>query len=361
MDTPMQNEDLKRVAETTPAGEPPQKKAKTELGPDSLSKIGKQLDFWFNNSNFRTDKHLRAESAKDDGWVQLSHLATFGRLKAITTDVPTIASAIGQCKYVVLSDDQTKVKRKDPLPEVDDSHLRTIFVKGLPTKDLTIDAVSDHFSVFGEVWVVRLLTDKGKSKTGEAYIEFATVDEYNKAIAASETDWNPQVKLSITSRAEQQAAIDKKKEEQKAAKEQKEKENQAAALALSEKLAVDLFKPGCLLKVKGIPADYPRDDAKAYFSKFGKVRYIDAAGAPESTILRFFEADGVNAALEKSATKELIIADVVLEASRVEGDEEQEYWKKISPSTGRDARGGRGGRGKGRGRGRGDNRKGGRR
>ena len=51
---------LKRAAEDAPEGSPATKLSTT-------AQITKQIDFYFNDSNFRHDKFLRAEAAKDNG------------------------------------------------------------------------------------------------------------------------------------------------------------------------------------------------------------------------------------------------------------------------------------------------------
>src|SRR4051794_9505401 len=52
----VENTDLKRPAEAGAlSGEAPLKKAKLE-GEELLHKVAAQIDFWFNDSNFRTDK-----------------------------------------------------------------------------------------------------------------------------------------------------------------------------------------------------------------------------------------------------------------------------------------------------------------
>lgn len=51
--------------------------------------------FYFGDSNLPRDKFLAKEIAKDDdGWVELTTLAKFKKLQALTTDISVMASAI---------------------------------------------------------------------------------------------------------------------------------------------------------------------------------------------------------------------------------------------------------------------------
>lgn len=52
---------------------------------DLLAKIKKQVEFYFSDSNFRKDKFLREKANADpDGFVPITVLLTFNRLKSLT-------------------------------------------------------------------------------------------------------------------------------------------------------------------------------------------------------------------------------------------------------------------------------------
>ena len=49
---------------------------------ETLDAVRKQIEYYFSDSNFRRDKFLKAKVGEDaDGFVQLSVLSTFNRLK----------------------------------------------------------------------------------------------------------------------------------------------------------------------------------------------------------------------------------------------------------------------------------------
>jgi hypothetical protein len=79
---------------------------------DNTSAIKKQIEFYFSDSNYRKDTFLKAAAESDpDGFVAISVLLTFNRLKALSTDISLVADAVRDSAVVVVSEDGTKLKR----------------------------------------------------------------------------------------------------------------------------------------------------------------------------------------------------------------------------------------------------------
>lgn len=71
--------------------------------------IRKQIEFYFSDSNFRKDAFLRSAAESDpEGFVPLSVLLTFNKLKSLSTDVEVILDAVKSSESVVISEDRTK-------------------------------------------------------------------------------------------------------------------------------------------------------------------------------------------------------------------------------------------------------------
>ncbi|KAH9147227.1 hypothetical protein AeRB84_003857, partial [Aphanomyces euteiches] len=98
----------------------------------TAAQILKQVEFYFSDSNFRRDKFLQAETAKNaDRFVPFSVLFTFKKLQALTTDPQVLAAAIESSKVVELNEDRTALRRVNAsLPE-DDAPKRTVAFSGL--------------------------------------------------------------------------------------------------------------------------------------------------------------------------------------------------------------------------------------
>jgi lupus La protein len=95
---------------------------------DASSKVLKQIEFYFSDSNFPRDKFLRAEASKDpQGFVNIETIASFNRIKQITTDNDLIVAALRTSPSLEVSEDGKKVRRTTALPTEDPSPKRTIY------------------------------------------------------------------------------------------------------------------------------------------------------------------------------------------------------------------------------------------
>lgn len=154
--------------------------------------IIRQIEYYFGECNLNRDKFLRGKiDENEDGWVAISVLLTFNRLKAITEDPKVIADALEKATsgLVQISDDKEKLRRHpdNPLPEFNESRRkelsrRTAYAKGLPL-DSKMDTLVEYFnSNFQKVEnvVMRKYYDS-KTKVykfkGSVFILFATREQ----------------------------------------------------------------------------------------------------------------------------------------------------------------------------------------
>jgi len=107
------------------------------------------VEFYFSDSNYPRDKHLRTEASKDqEGFVGLEKIASFNRMKALSEDLDLIATAAGDSELVKIqktSDGKYLIKRILPLPEEDTLIKRSVYVKGLTPEHSTIEGITNLF------------------------------------------------------------------------------------------------------------------------------------------------------------------------------------------------------------------------
>lgn len=149
-----------------------------------LADVKKQVDFWFGDVNLHKDRFLRRliEESRD-GYVDISVLTSFNRMKNLTTDCKLIARAIKNSSVVEVNLEGSKVRRQRPIGEdPKDVDNRTVYVELLPKK-VTHDWLERVFTKCGNVVYVSVPRYKttGHSK-GFAFIEFETEEEAQKAI-----------------------------------------------------------------------------------------------------------------------------------------------------------------------------------
>ncbi|XP_018615288.1 la-related protein 7 isoform X2 [Scleropages formosus] len=149
-----------------------------------LTDVKKQVEFWFGDVNMHKDRFLRklVEQSRD-GYIDISVLTTFTRMKKITTDVKLIARALKNSSLVEINLEGTKIRRQHPLGEepknVDE---RTVYVELLP-KNVTHSWIERVFSKCGTVVYVSIPRYKstGHAK-GFAFVEFQTEEQAQAAI-----------------------------------------------------------------------------------------------------------------------------------------------------------------------------------
>lgn len=149
-----------------------------------LTDVKKQVEFWFGDVNVHKDRFLRKLiDESDDGYVDISVLASFNQMKRLTADTKLIARALKNSSVVEVNLEGNKVRRLHPIgdPPKDEDN-RTVYVELLP-KDVTHNWIERVFTKCGNVVYISIPRYKssGDSK-GFAFVEFEKVEQAQKAI-----------------------------------------------------------------------------------------------------------------------------------------------------------------------------------
>ncbi|CAL8385376.1 unnamed protein product [Arctogadus glacialis] len=224
-----------------------EKKKKRPRVKQLLADIKKQVDFWFGDVNLGKDrfiKQLITDSA--DGYVDISVLTTFNRMKKLTMDTKLIARALKNSTIVEVNLEGNKLRRQHPIRDTDKNvDGCTVYVELLP-KSVTHDWVEKVFAKCGKVVYIsipRYLTTKDPK--GFAFVEFDKEEEAQKAIellnnppedAPRKTGMFPKIrnKKGVVIQADDPRPLpgeEEEKKKQKKKKKKKEKEAAAAAAA----------------------------------------------------------------------------------------------------------------------------------
>ncbi|XP_073331071.1 la-related protein 7 [Pagrus major] len=149
-----------------------------------LCDVKKQVEFWFGDVNLHKDRFLRKLiDDSDDGYVDISVLADFNRMKKLTPDTKLIARALRNSSVVEVNLEGNKVRRQLPIGDVPDNvDSRTVYVELLP-KDVTHSWIERVFSKCGNVVYVSIPRYKSTNDSkGFAFVEFEKIQEAQKAI-----------------------------------------------------------------------------------------------------------------------------------------------------------------------------------
>ncbi|KAL4895951.1 hypothetical protein BDV59DRAFT_173517 [Aspergillus ambiguus] len=165
---------------------------------DDPVEIRKQVEFYFSDSNLPMDKFLLSKvGGSTNRPVPLELLHSFKRMRRFQP-FSAIVDALKSSETLELTDNDTAVRRKNPLPEsVKDTHdpnvvkvfedkamSRSIYAKGFgpeePTTQLDIES---FFAPYGPTNAIRLRRANDKGFKGSVFVEFES-EEKQKAFLA---------------------------------------------------------------------------------------------------------------------------------------------------------------------------------
>lgn len=143
-----------------------QRSDEEDLGPieipsdDMAEKIVQQVEFYFSNENILKDafllKHVRRNK---EGFVSLKLISSFKRVRQLTKDWRVVGYAIKlKSNSIEVNGLGTKIRRLEALPVFDETMpSRTVVATDIPFDKVTIEKVSELFSKFGEIALIRIL------------------------------------------------------------------------------------------------------------------------------------------------------------------------------------------------------------
>lgn len=288
---------------------------------DLHKRIVSQVEFYLGDSNMPRDKFLREQASKDaDGWISVEVIASFQRMRSISSDVQLIKTVLkdAQSEVFEVDTDASNIKRKCPLSETFDVMPRSVYVKGFP-QTTSLDDLLSFFSTFTGVQAVRMRRfPKNKEFKGSVFVEFATESDADNFLSSPPTDYSGHP-LTILSKL---AYFESKNNAGNNKKGNLEGE--------FEKLASEYTK-SCLVKLSGIPAGLSHLDIK---KEIGKLLPIEIAFVEQhqdsTTFVRLKEpkaeelVSSINAAEPKLFDASSIIASVPND------DEEASYYRNLA-------------------------------
>ncbi|XP_029027793.1 la-related protein 7 isoform X2 [Betta splendens] len=212
-----------------------------------LGDVKKQVEFWFGDVNLHKDRFLRKLiDDSDDGYVDISVLASFNRMKKLTTDTKLIARALKNSSVVQVNLEGNKVRRRLPISDVpSDVDSRTVYVELLP-KNVSHSWIERVFTKCGNVVYISIPRyNSTKDPKGFAFVEFEKEEEAQKAIEMlnnppEDAPRKPGIFPKTKSRkpipfpADNHPSGEEKEEEKKKKKKKKKKEGATVPMSTEE-------------------------------------------------------------------------------------------------------------------------------
>jgi hypothetical protein len=209
-------EDGKPFADGSSEGKPQlteeEKKAQLE------ERILALVDFYFGDDNYAKDQFLRKQATLDQtgsGWISVEVVASFKKMKKLTEDRDEILRCMRRSQVVMLNEDETFLKRREPLlKDLEDTFAKTVLLGNLHSS-VTIDSLKAFCGQHGTVVRVRFpfasrdslpenvkeicFDESGVLKSGVkvenertyAMVEYATMKQAAAAVKGllSDRDW----------------------------------------------------------------------------------------------------------------------------------------------------------------------------
>lgn len=150
---------------------------------DDPEEILKQVEFYFSDQNMPQDRFLFTTAAANDGWVPISTIACFSRMRRFKP-FTAIVDALKQSKELLeVNEGNELVRRKIPLAapgpkQIENAFMRSIYAKGFGEEtDTTQFDLETFFESFGAVRQVRLRRSDDKKFKSSVFVEFENMDD----------------------------------------------------------------------------------------------------------------------------------------------------------------------------------------
>ncbi|WOH12528.1 hypothetical protein DCAR_0832033 [Daucus carota subsp. sativus] len=162
---------------------------KTEITDEATQKLINQVEYYFSDVNLATTDHLMRFINKDpDGYVPLSVVFSFKKIKAFVSSTTQLAGILRNSTKLVVSEDGKKVRRLLPLTDSDMEELqsRIVIAENLP-EDHCHQNLMKIFSAVGSVKSIRTCQPQpsnGGSSSGSKVAKADGVNYYSSKLHA---------------------------------------------------------------------------------------------------------------------------------------------------------------------------------
>ncbi|TVU26025.1 hypothetical protein EJB05_28552 [Eragrostis curvula] len=185
---------------------------------DAVHKVRKQVEYYFSDINLATTEHLMRFITRDpEGYVPISVVASFKKIKALMQSDSILSSALRTSSKLVVSDDGTRVKRVQPftVSDLEELQARIVVAENLPD-DHCYQNLMRLFSAVGSVKTIRTCYPQTPNGTGpvtnrsakldmlfanklHAFVEYDTPEDAAKAIAElnDERNWRSGLRVQL--------------------------------------------------------------------------------------------------------------------------------------------------------------------
>lgn len=311
-------------------------------GPSLSDQIVRQIEYYFGDINLPRDKFLQEQIKLEDGWVPLEIMLKFKRLANLTTDADVIVTALEESKLIEVNDDKKKIRRSPdlPLPVMNEERRqeltsRTVYCKGFPRDDTTLDTLLEFFSSHGPVENIQMRSfrEKGTRKfvfKGSVFVLFKTKELAEEFLKKEAVKYND---VELIRKWQSDYHESKKQEYEKRSKKTNKQGNQQQTVPPVKELNLP---KGAILHLKGTNTDTTRDIIKKTLVEDGlDVVFVQFCNGGSEAWVRLQGENSSKEYVEKLEDRKLTICGAEVEVRCLEGDEEAEFLEKAKSEINR--------------------------
>jgi hypothetical protein len=318
-------------------------------GPELEAAIIQQVEYYFSPKNLVRDVFLNKQMDKDPNkFVNISVLATFNKLKALTTDINVLANALRKSNKLTVSEDNEKVRPNNPSSRAildktfaDREELQAFF-KTILYKYAKDEILREEDRKYVEALLQYHTNKDAKIGCGIQDIKLGNAIGYDDTLCfvIVRTDGTTEdfSYIKCINNLDPTFGARKRKHENK---EKKEKQRQE-----KEQREVPAPQKGCIVKILNVKPELDYRQLKDHNKQFGDVAFVTIEGG--TGFVRFKSQEAANNALTDSSK----FAGDSSTLEILTGEDEDSFLAKIPIGVPK----GKGFRGRGRGRGRGGKR-----
>ncbi|ORX90690.1 La-domain-containing protein [Basidiobolus meristosporus CBS 931.73] len=280
------------------------------------SKILKQVEFYFSDSNLPKDKFLSGLANSNDGWVSIATIASFKRMRQFT-DKDLIVEALRESPELLeVNEEGAMVRRTKPLSNLAEDSKRFVYVKGFPEEYPELqEELEKFFEEHGKVLSVRMRRARpGNNFKGSVFVEFATSEEADELVAKSLKFKDADL---IVMRRDAYHAM---KEKEHGSKKDKSKK------ANSKRNARELPQR-CMLHFKGVGPNTTWQDIKARLGVAGTVAFVKYQKGDNEGYAQFKESLAEDIVEKLKEDAELLLDGVKPELRVLDDEEAKKFYE----------------------------------
>ncbi|CAG7729473.1 unnamed protein product [Allacma fusca] len=329
------------------------------------TKIVEQLEYYFGDVNLPRDTFMKGEMAKNDGWIEVTTMLKFNRLKSLLDGVfeekqhvAAILDCLQSSDLIEVDPAGKKLRRSLEFPAPESrAEDKTVYLKNFPKTETTLDELLEHFksNYEGVQGVImrnfnRKTFEKGeivfkREFKGSIFVVFKTKEQAESLLSQESVKYKGVELLKMMQKEYSAQKLAKFQARAEARKKKSEKVDDDDGPAEGENALPEL-PANIFVKILGIPEGLSREDIKSSWADFFsnnkeeyQIAFIDFNRGEKDAVLRLDRENAATEAIElisKSENPGKIgigtgnAEKQLCEVKQLEGKEEEDHRAQVS-------------------------------